>query len=161
MKCARCGKKFGFFEEKTEWLRTRVGKEYFKKTICKKCYEELWKELEKKMEELEERRKHEPTCDKCVYFEKDVQYGDIGIFTPNYIEVTSDYCKKFGFELFYPFEEAKTCTSFLTPEQYKKKSLKGEMGRKKETHFVVCEYCDTRYDANKHPRCPSCGATNR
>ena len=161
MKCARCGKKFGLFEVKKEWLRTRVGKEYFKKKVCMKCYEELQKELQKKMEELEERRKHEPTCDKCVYFGENVEYGDIGIFVPKYIGVTTHYCKKFGFELFYPFEEAKTCKSFLTPEQYKEKALKGELVEKeKETRYVVCEYCGTRYDANKYSRCPNCGAIN-
>jgi hypothetical protein len=30
----------------------------------------------------------------------------------------------------------------------------------RETHYIICEYCHSRYDANKNLKCPNCGAIN-
>jgi len=54
--------------------------------------------------------------------------------------------------------QAERCVHFITEGGYREKALRGEIVKKKEAYFVICEYCGTRYDANKHPRCPNCGA---
>jgi len=56
--------------------------------------------------------------------------------------------------------DAEKCVHYMAKEEYEKKALKGEIGVDKEAYYVVCKYCNARYDANKNIRCPNCGAIN-
>mgnify|MGYP001035465792 CR=1 FL=1 len=158
MKCARCGKKFGIFEHKETWDNKEISGEYYNKELCMECY---WKLREEEAEEYEERSKKVRSCEYCVYFGADYQDIDVGLFTPKFVALESFYCRKFGISLKRPFKEAEKCTSFIREEEYREKVLRGEITKEHEAYFVVCEYCGTRYDANKYPRCPNCSAINR
>jgi hypothetical protein len=56
------------------------------------------------------------------------------------------------------FFDAEKCIHYVNKEEYREKVLRGQIETEKETHYVVCNYCSARYDANQQTACPRCGA---
>jgi hypothetical protein len=151
MQCAKCGKKYSavarFLGE--GGLKVRL---YDKEaTLCRECYEKLYKEYKAKK-----------TCEDCFYFD-------------------DEFCKKLDFALtptkfgiIYETEktyylEADECVHFITKDDYKKKALRGkaiqggegarekEIIREKEVIIKVkCPYCGKLYNET-FDVCPHCG----
>jgi hypothetical protein len=155
VKCSECGKRLGFLGEQ-KWT-VSDDETHMHKHLCTKCYFEYQK-----------KRKAKKTCYSCAFFgthEQDVMLlGNVKV----------GFCKKlnrqlkatgstvsdvFGVEPHY--DQAEKCVHYMEEKEYTEKFLKGEIGVEKETSYVVCRYCDTRYDANTNVKCPNCDAVNR
>jgi len=170
MNCADCGKKLGFFEKKKKlFLQGDEGdRKVRKKAFCIPCFEKYIKELESKT-----------SCYDCAYSElrEDHSFG-LDIPPRSFL-----FCKKLDLEvkpnivIYSEFNlslinpsvvplrkfclDAEKCVHFITEEEYRESALRGEIVRGKEVKDIVCEYCDTHYDASKYVRCPNCCATTR
>jgi hypothetical protein len=71
---------------------------------------------------------------------------------PKHIEVVSQMGEKYG----YVFkQETHSCDSFGNPEGF---MMIFEKVKSEEPRIVSCQYCHTRYDADKISKCPTCGA---
>ena len=154
MKCARCGKKLGFFEKKKQVFVVRQGK----KVLCLPCFQQYIKEL-----------KSRKSCLECAYSESVEKRFMEDIFYTIY------QCKKLDLKL-RPFSikvsgelgvsrdfyfDAEKCVHFITEEEYREMALKEEIVKGQEAYCIICGYCETRYDASKYSRCPNCGASRK
>jgi len=148
MNCEKCGKKFGFIARVVTWQSNDFFPEYRNKKLCRECAEELKRLVSEKMESGR-------FCSNCKFFDEDSIEIDVGIFAPNLKFIPMYYCAKLDFALKSPYgDEAEKCTSYLTPEEYKLKALRGELN----TKIVECQYCGKKYNPEKHEDCPKCGA---
>jgi len=158
--CFKCRKEMTDEETKILYVRDfREDKEGLRNrsVLCLECFEE-------EMEKIDAMK----SCDKCAHFR--VHVNEDGFF-----DINKPYCKKLDIDLETGmivweegdivsrrlYFEAEQCVHFISEKEYKKKALRGEITKEHEAYFVVCEYCGTRYDANKYSRCPNCGSTRR
>lgn len=127
------------------WRVWQHHPEYKGKRFCRECQKEFFKE-----------EAREPICINCAY---SAIIDHIDAFGDSVYSSQSLSCRKFRMDLKGRGEsEAPNCTSFIPKEEYKQKALKGELLTEKEAHYVTCQYCETRYDANQYFKCPQCGS---
>ena len=110
----------------------------------------------KKKEEEDKLRKKEPYCNNCYYFGIDSMNGDVGFFTPNYVHTEFYCCQKFNISIKPPFEEGKRCT-FIKPEEYKERALKGLLTNKSVEYKIVANVALT--DGKLLLNCPYCSGS--
>jgi len=156
MACVKCGKDLS----KLPAISFHINLEKAYMILCDSCFKEYDKSLKE--------------CSKCAYYEDKSE-----------IEELICYCKKIGLQLkphgtvqvifstmnlYGPYHhvyrranvylDAEKCIHYTEREMYREKALRGEVETVKETHYVVCNYCGVRYDANMNIKCPNCGAIN-
>jgi hypothetical protein len=101
------------------------------------------------------------SCDKCGYFEKNIQEEENNNSLLTYFDPpdVTFKCRKFGFEIIpKKLLTAQKCSGFITKKEYAEKCLTGEINPKAQ-NLVVCEYCKSPYDLFKYTRCPHCGGS--
>ena len=169
--CVKCGKKLGFFEPKKNITEFPSIEDYDKdlrgleatkreKTFCESCFKQYIKELEAKKQ-----------CVNCAHTKIIEEYDfNLEAYYSHY------QCKKLdeklnptliikegeNITLFFPAKTtefyflAEKCVHYIDKEKYREKLLKGELDEK--ARLVICQYCDTQFDANQNLHCPKCGA---
>lgn len=150
-KCPKCGKGLGFFGVGLPWESEHFHNEWNGQKLHQECWSQAIKEESEYVERL-------TLCDNCYYYRTYSSEIDVGILNPKYVTLKSKYCAKFGFSL-KDGSEAEECTSYITGEDYKTKSLRGEINPQTDTIFKICGYCKVKYDQNKVSVCPKCGAS--
>jgi len=152
MKCVICGKSFGGFLSGVGWTVYKDGKEIH---YCTDCYMNMIKK--------------EKSCYECVFFKLEdsfckkieAQLRPTGSATcGSFMATLGEYSiegRKVTKPLFF-FSQAEDCRYFLDKKEYVEKAIRGQTKIQGKNHFTVCKYCGTRYDFNKHYKCPNCGA---
>jgi len=121
--------------------------------LCRDCYAKHVKEVESRKE-----------CRKCVYFEYPECFcSKINLKLSPQMSTAGPAASPLDYLRIHCFQ-AEECVHYLTPEEYERKAIKGEIPGKekeiiKEKEVIVkvrCPYCHNLYDETLN-RCPHCG----
>jgi hypothetical protein len=151
-KCAKCGKKLGWFERHSLWYQSYK--------MCNSCYFQYINQLENDSKNPEVK-----TCNKCGYFEE-VRHerGGVDDLGTYFDESYSTFkCRKFNFDLDgMKYYLAQKCSSYISKEEYEEKCLTGRM--EKEHVQIVLDFSSLKDVMAKGGivmptyNCPKCNA---
>lgn len=102
-------------------------------------------------------------CVDCAFYYRILNGLDASRFSQNVNSFPAHYCKKLELRLENPIgDEAKKCTNFLTPKEYKIKALSGEMNKERGNVQIVLDFSSLKDVMSKGGlvmstyKCPNC-----
>ncbi|MGA3190918.1 MAG: hypothetical protein ABSD73_00210 [Candidatus Bathyarchaeia archaeon] len=122
--------------------------EYKGKKFCRECM----------VKETAERQFREAQDGKTAFIQDDAQ--TVLQDRQKRLTIYTDVAAKFGYTFKQIEDAAYNRSAYSIPVQIHPATMIFEkaIATNKETNFLNCQYCKTRYDTNQYFKCPQCGS---